>query len=150
MKNDDQTYSGIFCARFASPTDRIKALSSLKTKIAEVGDKKIWADIDLPAEARACESFLSGLKKILLGWGFDRRCVKWVADGSTKTLKVKGDVKVSVSIRDGRMQYEWEEEWKGKENLHSSPELKKLIEKVDLMLSGDGGKGQGKGKCSFE
>ena len=40
VENDDQTYSGIFCARFASPTDRIKALSSLKTKIAELGDNK--------------------------------------------------------------------------------------------------------------
>ena len=116
----------------------------MKTKIAELGDKKLWADIDLPAEARACESFLSGLKKILLGWGFNKKCVKWVADGSTKTLKVAGDVKVSVDIRDGRMHYEWEKEWKEKEDLHSSPELKKLIEKVDLLLSGGGGKGKGK------
>ena len=114
----------------------------------EYENVQVWARAEAPVEVRACEIFLSGLK-ILVGWGFDFACIKYDVDGTDKTLKIKNEVKVVVSARDGKFHCEWEESWKHRESLHSSPELQALLTKVGDMVAG-AGKGKGKGKSSFE
>ena len=133
-------------ASFASTPERDAATNKLTRAKIQLDNKAVWGRAEASLEVRACETFLSGLKKILVAWGFDRRLLKYEVKGSTKNLKVAGDIKVSVSIQGGRIQCEWEEGWKGKDELHSSLELKQLIAKVDLLLSGGG---KGKGKSAF-
>ena len=52
---------------------------------------------------------------------------------------------VAVSAPDGRLQCDWDEEWKGWEDFHKNEKVIELVERVVTMLKG-GGKGQGKGK----
>ena len=66
-------------------------------------------------------------------------------DGPTKFLKVRGKVVVTVSVVDGQLHSDWDEEWKGWEDFHKSEEIIGLLEKVKNFISG-GGKGEGKGK----
>ena len=73
-------------------------------------------------------------------------CIRWDAETPIKTLKVKGEVKVSVSIRDGRLHYDWEKGWEDREDFMGSEELKALKTKVEKELSGGG---KGKGKAAF-
>ena len=66
VKGKDVEFSEVFCASFCSPADRIKSLTAVKTKLAELGGTTIWADTDLPATVRAPEKFLFALKKQLI------------------------------------------------------------------------------------
>ena len=109
----------------------------------------MWSRVEAPPEVRACEIFLKGLKKLLVGWGFDQTCIKYDTESTEKTLKIKNETKVTVSIREGVFHCEWGNSWKDRETLYSSPELQALLTKVGDMVSG-AGKGKGKGKCTFE
>ena len=112
IKKKDRVFAGVFCAKFASPTDRIKALSVVKTKLLELGGKEIWANLELPSEIRAPEVFLLGLKRQLVEWGFARASVRVEVDGPSKDLKVEGKVVLTVSCVDGVLVCEWGETWK--------------------------------------
>ena len=75
VKGKDVKFTGIFCANFSSPADRMKSLSILKSKLMLLGGKIIWADTDLPAKIRAPEQFLLALKKQLVAWDFTANSV---------------------------------------------------------------------------
>ena len=45
VKTISGEFFGVFCARFASASDRIKALSVVKSKLVELGGKEVWANI---------------------------------------------------------------------------------------------------------
>ena len=131
--------------KIASPTERIKSLSVLKSKLFELGGKEIWANIDLPTEIRAPEIFVTGLKKVLLSpeWGFGRGSVRAEIDGPSKHLKVEGKVVLTASCTDGGLVCEWEETWKNWGELHGDPEIKALTDKATKIISG-AAKGKGK------
>ena len=111
IKRKDGVFAGLCFAKFASPTDRTKALSVVKTKLLELGGKEKWANFDLPTDVRAPEVFVIGLKKILVSpeWAFALGSVKYEINGPSKHLKVEGQIVVSVSCMDGGLVYEWEE-----------------------------------------
>ena len=145
VKRQDGVFSGVLYAKFASPTDRIKAQNAIKVKLVELGNKDIWANQDLPTEIRAPEAFVSGLKKILVSWGFTPGSVKYEIDSPSKSLKVEGKTVLTVTCPDGELVYQWAEKWENWEELHGSPEMKTLTEKSIKLISG-GGKGEGKSK----
>ena len=137
-------YSGVFCATFASATDRVKALSVVKIKLAEFGDKEKWANTDLPVEIQAPEKYLLGVKKQLVQWGtFTRNRIRVEIDGPSKKLKIEGKTILTVTCKDGALVCDWEATWKCWEELHASTEIKTLTEKCNKLLAG-GGKGGGK------
>ena len=84
VSNEKGDFSGVFFASFASAPDRIKALSAVKSKLVQLGGKVIWANTDLPKENRTVESFLFGLKKQLVEWGFTRASVRAEVDDACK------------------------------------------------------------------
>ena len=144
-------YSGVFFASFASPSDRIKALGAVKSKLVELGDKTKWANVDLPIETQAPEKFLLGVKKQLVAWGtFTSNCVRVEVDGPSKYIKAgvgaERKVIVTVTCKDGALACEWEEKWKGWEEFHGSAEMKSLTEKCNGMLGGGKGTGKNGGK----
>ena len=142
-------FKGLAFAKFIDISIRDKFVSKIIVAKPEYEGIQVWARAEAPVEVRACEIFLSGLKKILVGWGFDFTCIRYDVEGTEKTLKVNNEVKVSVSVRDGKFHCEWEEGWKNRESLHSSPEMQALLTKVGELVSG-AGKGKGKGKTTFE
>ena len=109
----------------------------------------VWSRAEAPVEDRACEKNLKGLKYILVGWGFDPVCIRWDTANVDKTLKVNNVTKVTVSVHEGKFHCEWEQSWKDRASLISSPELEVLLKTVGDMVAGTG-KGNGKGKSSFE
>ena len=116
----------------------------MKSKLTELGGKEIWANTEQPIEIRAPENFLFVLKKQLVEWGFERRCVRVDIDGPAKTLKVGGETVLTVTCTDGRLVCEWEAAWQLWNDLHESPQFKAIFEKCSKMLAP--GKGQSKGK----
>ena len=145
IKRKDAEFDGLFCANFSSPEDRAKNLNILKAKIVELGNKEIWANVDLPASVRAPDSFLFALEKQLVAWDFAKGSVFVVVDGPSKILKVEGKTVLTIACADGHLNCEWEEEWKNWDELQKSAELKLLLEHGKKILT-SGGKGKSKGK----
>ena len=142
-------FKGIAFTKFADIATRDKFVSKVVSMKPEYEGVQVWSREEQPVEVRACEIFLKGLKKLLVGWGFDQTCIKYDTESTEKTLKIKNETKVTVSIREGMFHCEWESSWKDRETLHSSPKLQALLTRVGDMVSG-AGKGKGKGKCTFE
>ena len=93
-------------ATFASVPERDASANKLTRAKIQLESKVVWGWAQTSLEVRACETFLSGLKKILVGWGFTKKLLKWEVEGSIKSLKVAGDMKVWVSVKAGWIQCE--------------------------------------------
>ena len=142
-------FKGILFANFADVSIRDKFISKVQFSKPQYENIPVWSRAEASVEVRACEKFLSGLKKILVGWGFDPSCIKWDAESAEKTLKVNSSTKVTVSVLEGALHCEWDQSWKERETFFSSPELQALLKTCGDMVAGTG-KGKGKGKSSFE
>ena len=103
----------------------------------------MWAKPDLPVEVRAPESYLFGLKKVLVGWGFAKACVR--VDTAERNLKVGGELVVSTSVVGGRLRHAWHGSWATWAELHQSDEVVQLGRRVAEALGRAGGGGKGKG-----
>ena len=94
-------FKGLMFAKFGDTSIRDKFVSKVVVMKPEYEGVQVWSRIKTPPEVRACEVFLSGLKKILVGWGFDQTIIKYDTESTEKTLEIKNEIKVSVSVRDG-------------------------------------------------
>lgn len=135
--------------KFSDNSIRDGFIAKVISQKPEYEGEKLWAQAESPVETRACENILSGLKKMLVGWGFDPSAIEWDTKGTENTLKVKNEIKVSVSVREGKLHCEWEQSWRERVSFFPSSELQALTTQVTDMLAGVS-KGKGKGKCNFE
>ena len=147
--NPKSGFKGIVFAKFADTTTRDTFVSKVLSAKPEYEGDKVRSRAEASIETRVCENCLSGLKQILVGWGFDSSCIKWDTTGTGNTLKINDEIKVSVSVREGKFHCDWEQNWKHRVSFFPSPELQDLLTKVGEMVVGTG-KRKGKGKCSFE
>ena len=76
------------------------------------------------------------MRKILISWWSRGENVRVEVEGPTKFLKVRGKVVVTVSVVDGQLHSDWDEEWKGWEDFHKSEEIIGLLEKMKNFISG--------------
>ena len=130
---------------------RDKFVSKILSTHPEYEGEKVWARAEASPEVRACEKCLSGLKKILVAWGFDPSCIKYDTESDEKTLKVNNATKVTVSVREGALHCEWDQSWRERVSFFSSTELQDLLKTCGDMVAGSGAvKGKGKGKSTFE
>ena len=105
-------FKGLVFAKFADISTRDRFVAKISTIKPEYEGDKVWAQVEASVEARACGKFLSGLKKILVGWGFDPNCILWDTEGAENTLKINNVVKVIVTVVDGKIHCEWEQSCK--------------------------------------
>ena len=57
VKRKDGVFSGVFCAEFVSPTDRVKALNAVKVKLLDLG-AKMYGKIKIYRQKYALRSIL--------------------------------------------------------------------------------------------
>ena len=138
-------FGDIIFVRFGNNSERDAAINQITRAKIELASTLVWVDEDCTIDVQACKKFLFGVRKILIGWWGSGAKVRVEVSGPTKFLKVAGKVVVTVSAVDGRLQCDWDEEWKGWEDFHKNEKVIELVDRVVTMLKG-GGKGQGKGK----
>ena len=93
-------------------------------------------------------SFLLGLRRQLITWGFTKRKPRVDEDSNTLTVGRDNPV-LKVSVNANHLVLEWmSQDWKDWKELVESTEFKKLKEKAEetLAKADDKGKGDGKGK----
>ena len=103
------------------------------------------ANPDEPVQVRALKSFLFGLKKQLVAWGWDSKEV-WV-DTEMATLKVN-NVPIAQGVVSGQtFRVNWcDEGWANWQLLQDAVEMKDLLAKTQAKLEKGAGKGGGKSK----
>lgn len=115
-------FRGIAFAKFADTSTRDKFVSKVQSTKPQYESLPVWSRAEASVEVRACEKFLSGLKKIFVRWGFDPSCIKYDTESAEKTLEVNDATKVTVSVREGALHCEWEQSWKERVSFFSSPD----------------------------
>ena len=145
-------WNGMLWAKFNNESERDKAVKVLKGCGLGAGG---WAGVDRVLEDRVVGSFLLGLKRHLVDWGFDRKEVRVDLDKDPATTTVgkgkDGKPVITARVRGGKMEVDWvDATWGEWEELTSSSEYRALISKAAEKLgksSGGGSAGKGKGKA---
>ena len=140
MKDLSGEFKGLLFAKFPSMAARDSLVESFK-RVSISKDFPQWVKPDLPVFVRAPHSFLFSLKRILVDWNFNKSIVR--IDTETNAMKVYDKQILKVTVVEGEMMYEWEEEWRVWAELHDSHEMKELVVRVEKMLQVVG-KGMGK------
>ena len=138
-------FTEIVLVCFGNISEANAAIEKVTRAQIELSRKRLWAREDATPETQACETFLFGVRKMLITWGGREWGLRVEVAGPTKFLKVGGKVAVTASVVDGELHCEWADDWKVWEELHASQEMTDLFGKVIKKLSG-GGKGKGKDK----
>ena len=141
-----EAFSGIVFAKFSNDKTAQDIAKTL-TMVFKSKGERIWCKKDLPLEQRVPLSFLLGLRRQLITWGFTKR--KPRVEEESNTLTVGGNPVVKVTVDDNRLALQWmSQEWKDWKELVESSEFKNLKEKAEekLAKAEDKGKGDGKGK----
>ena len=109
------------------------------------GEKTIYCKKDRPLESRVPFSFLLGLKKELVQWGY-KGSVRVEEIGMKMTFQ--GTSVLSAQVREGQLHLDWLPGWLEWSELQNSTEMTALKDKAAETLKGayeKGGKGDGKG-----
>ena len=144
-KGDD--FNGIVFAKFTTEKVAEDIAKTISTKLKD-SEETIWCKKDLPLEKRVPLSFLLGLRRQLIAWGFARSKVRVKEENNS--LSVGGSQILTASIEANRLTLEWtREEWKDWVEFVESSEFKLLMKKAEETLkkaADNKGKGDGKGK----
>ena len=144
-KGDD--FNGIVFAKFTTEKVAEDIAKTISTKLKDT-EESFWCKKDLPLEKRVPLSFLLGLRRQLIAWGFARSKVR-VRD-ENNSLYIGGSQILTASIEANRLTLQWmHEEWKDWREFVESSEFNLLMKKAEETLkkaADNKGKGDGKGE----
>ena len=137
-------FKGLVFAKFSSKAERDAAVMLFRSNKLILGGNAIWAKEDLPLEERIPQSFLFGLKKLMIGWGYEKMAV-WV-DLSKNQLLVGTDIVIALTVEEKELKTDIAKDWQ--DDLRKDSDFTKLLDesKEKLRLGGAATKGLGKGK----
>ena len=94
-------------------------------------------------------SFLLGLKRAMVDWGFGRREIKVELDGVPGVMIVGGREVMTAGVRGRELVIKWADKaWANWGDLTGSEEYRGLLKAAaDKLVRGGGGKAKGKGKA---
>ena len=139
-----EKFQGLLFVKFASVVDRDTAVALLRSGSLKIGDSPVWATQDLPVPVRVRKLFLMGLRWQLAQWGFWKQEIDINDDFTCMHIGTKMVVKVANG--EGRLLFNWAEDWAQWAELQQSEELRQLIERSQTILQKHMGKGLGKSK----
>ena len=145
--NKSEEWKGVLFAKFGTQSERDAAVGKLRAAISSVAGDNFWAKAELPPKARACQSFLLGLKWQLAQWGFERKSIR--VDLDEGTIRVGPELAATVEIIRQDLAISWHGAWDTWTDLRNSPELAEILNRSLNILKG-GGKGKGKAKGSAQ
>ena len=138
-------FKGIVFAKFTAEKvaeEVVKAISAER----HTGEETIWCKKDLPLNRRVPLSFLLGVRKQLINWGFTKSRVR--VQEENNTLTVAGQPVMHATTDGSSITIDWiNQEWKVWAELVDSSEFKDLLKKAEeSWKKAEEAKGKGKGK----
>ena len=118
-------FSNIIFMKLKSVSERDEVLALLRSLALKRYEKLVWSKIDMPLPIRLQLSFLWGLRKFLVSWGFDKSLIEVCAD--TQEIKIEDCSSVKTKVEAKNIEYEWYPAWKSWVEFQSSSELRKSM-----------------------
>ena len=117
-------FKGLIFARCLSCAQRDQPIASINNIPSSVFPKT-WARIDQPIDIRMAESALFAIKRMLVEWKFNKRCVR--VDTDTKCLCVAGTLLVKATVENFALKLQWcDGKWEQWQALQGSAEHEKI------------------------
>ena len=139
-------WQGMLWIKFGGVAERDQGINILKEKVGF----GVWVAPDREVGERVVRSFLLGLKRQLVGWGFGGKEVQVELSKVSGMMRVGRKDVLSVIVVGTKLKMTWEDAtWGQWEDLMRAEEYKTLVAKAEdtLSRSGAGGKAKGKGKA---
>ena len=129
----DEFKGQVFC-KFPEGQAADHTLTTFSARPLQHDGVHILCKPDLPIDKRVCLSFILGLRRQLIKWGFERYYLK--VEDSIPMLGVSGQPVVKVTVNDGKIDIEWmDSTWANWSDLLQTPEFVKLTEDNNKRLS---------------
>ena len=127
------TFQGMMFAEFKDQYDRDLAVTLLKTAGLQHNGKPVWASQDRDPVERAARNFCFGLKKVFKEeWNIPYN-VK-ISEERPYTMTVGGELALTAHVSPGEVVHEWHGAWATWDELHSSAEVRMLLEKSQALI----------------
>ena len=140
-----EEFKGIVFAKFTTEKVAENIVKTISTEKDNDGET-IWCKKDLPLNKRVPLSFLLGIRKQLITWGFTKSRIRVQED--INTLTVAGQPIMKAAVIGSSLMIDWtSQEWQDWKELVDSSEFKELTKKAEESLrKAEDAKGKGKGK----
>ena len=127
------TFQGMMFAEFQDQFDRDLAVTLLKTAGLQHNGKPVWASQDRDPVERAARNFCFGLKNVFKDeWNIPYN-VK-ISKEKPYTMTVGGELALTAHVSPGEVVHEWHGAWATWDELHSSAEVRVLLEKSQALI----------------
>ena len=142
MESRDDIIGMLFCS-FKTEAERDAAVSAMRMEPMSYMGQSIWAAPSMPLQSRISQSFLFGLKRLLVSWGFRKQSIK--VDPDDMSMHVENKIVCTASCTNNKLVLNWEDRWKNWKELHTDVEFVRLLEICrSKLLRGTASKGKGK------
>ena len=121
----------------------------MKDKAPKLNDGVVWCKPDRPVHVRAPLSLLFGLKRLLVGWDFDKKTV--YIDEDSACMEIYKVPVLVASSKEGKLCMTWlNKSWEAWGDLHNNGEFQDLIKTCNVSLeAGNAQRSKGVGKGSL-
>ena len=98
-------FQDIMFAKFATESIRDEAVTKFWQSKTKLAGRFTWSREDQPIEQRVPESFLFGLRKVLMAWQYTKGEI-WI-DKVDLVLKIDGEPVVRARVSNGKFEANW-------------------------------------------
>ena len=128
------TFQGMILAEFKDQFDRDLAVTLLRTAGLQHNGKPVWASQDRGPVERAARNFGFGLKKVFKEeWNIPYNVR--ISEEKPYTMTVGGELALTAHVSPGEVVHEWHGAWANWDELHSSAQVKVLLEKSQALIT---------------
>ena len=109
MESRDDIVRMLFCS-FTAEAERDAAVSAMRMEPISYMGQSIWVAPSMPLQSRMSQSFLFGLKRLLVSWGFRKQSIK--VDTDDMSMHVENKIVCTASCTTNKLVLNWEDRWK--------------------------------------
>ena len=123
-----EAIENILFAKFQNKATADTVVELFRTKAPTFKDSVVWCGIDRPPHVRIPLKAMFRTKKMLAGWGFQKRSIR--INEETCTMTVADKPVMQVTVRDGTVELEWLcDEWREWTELQQAAEFVEILSK---------------------
>ena len=127
-------FRGVMFYKYDNANEANQMVTHFDRKKTQYKGQNVWCKHDSPIAQRVPLSFILGVRRLLISWGYNRKNLK--VDDSIPRLSVGGDDVVTASVVDNELKVDWlHSDWSSWTELVNALEFKALIDAAGTRLA---------------